>query len=109
MALSVEQINTKAAKFTILGWFAGLAYFNWFSSTAVHVSLVGHAILVVVGMFAASIIIGMGLALIVGLITKAVTGNSLGSPHGYAWGAFISPVIAFFAAEPAIRLVARYV
>lgn len=109
MALSVEQINTKTAKFTIFGWFAGLAYFNWFSSTAVHVSLIGHAILVVVGMFAASIIIGMGIALILGLITKAATGSTLGSPHGYAWGAFISPIMAFFATEPAIRLVARYV
>jgi large-conductance mechanosensitive channel len=108
MALSVEQINTKASKFTIAGWFAGLAYFNWFSSTAVHVSWVGHAILVIVGMFAASIIIGMGVALIMGLITKIATGRTDGSPHVYAWGAFISPVIAFFAAEPTIRLVARY-
>ena len=108
MALPVEQINTKAAKFTIVGWFVGLAYFNWFSSTAVHVSLVGHAILVIVGMFAASILIGMGIALIMGLITKAATGSTLGSPHGYAWGAFISPVIAFFAADWATIFVARY-
>lgn len=108
MALSVEQINTKAAKFTIFGWLVGLAYFNWFSSAAAHVSLVGHAILVIVGMFAASIIIGMGIALIMGLVTKAATGSTVGSPHGYAWGAFVSPVIAFFAADWATIFMARY-
>lgn len=109
MALTIEQINTKAATYTIVGWFAGLAYYNWFAKSPVHVSFIGHVVLVVVGLFAASIVIGMGVALLFGLITKLVTGRADGSPHGYAWGAFVSPVIAFFAAEPAIRLVARHV
>lgn len=109
MALSVEQINTKAAKYSIAGWFLGLAYFNWFSSTATHVSIAGHIILVVVGMFAASILIGMIVALILGLITRLLAVRIDGSPRGDAWGAFISPVIAFFAANWAIRLVAQYV
>lgn len=106
MALSIETINTKAAKYTIFGWFAGLAYFNWFASAPLHVSWVGHAILIVVGMFAASIVIGGGVALVFGLLTKALTGRMEGSPDLYAWGAFISPVIAFFAAQPAVRFVA---
>lgn len=109
MALWVAQINTKAAKYSIAAWFVGLAYFNWFSSTATHVSIAGHIILVVVGMFAASILIGMIVALILGLITKLLAGRTDGSPRGDAWGAFISPVIAFFAAGWAIRLVAQYV
>lgn len=109
MALSVEQVNTKAAKFSIAGWFVGLAYYNWFSSTPVHVSWVGHAILIVVGMFAASILIGMVISLIFMAITKLMTGRADGSIHGYAWGAFISPVLAFFAAGWAIPFVARYV
>jgi|GEM_PF-3684051 len=105
MALSIEKINTKAAKYTIFGWFVGLAYFNWFASTPVHVSWIGHGILIVVGMFAASIVIGGGVTLVLGLLTKALTGRMEGSPDLYAWGAFISPVIAFIAAGPAIRLV----
>jgi hypothetical protein len=108
VALTIERINTKAARNSIIGWFIGLAYFNWFSSTPVHVSLVGHVVLVVVGLFAASILIGMVVALVFAVITKIATGRTDGSPHGYAWGAFTSPVIAFFAVEPAIRLVATY-
>ena len=109
MALWVEQINTKAAKYSIAAWFVGLAYFNWFSSTATHVSIAGHIILVVVGMFAASILIGMMVTLILGLTTMLLAGRTDASPRGDAWGAVISPVIAFFAAGWAIRLVAQYV
>lgn len=106
MALSIDAVNTKAAKNTIFGWLAGLAYYNWFASASVHVSGLGHVILVVVGIFATSIVIGGGVALISGLLTKSLTGSVGGSSDFYAWGAFISPVIAFFAAEPAIRLLA---
>jgi len=109
VALWVEQINTKAAKYSIAAWFVGLAYFNWFASTATHVSIAGHIILVVVGMFAASILIGMMVTLILGLTTVLLAGRTDASPRGDAWGAFISPVIAFFAAGWAIRLVAQYV
>lgn len=95
MALSIENTNTKAAKYTIVGWLAGLAYFNWFASESVHVSWIGHFILVVVGMLAASVVIGGGVALVFGLLTKALTGRMNGSPDLYASGVFISPVIAF--------------
>ena len=59
-----------------------------------------------VGMFAASILIGLLVALILSIIeyTMGLDGKFRGS----AWGAF-SPVIAFFAAHYAIRLVAEYV
>lgn len=107
VALSVEKTNTYAAKFSIAGWFIGLAYYNWFSSSAVHVSLVGHIILVVVGMFAASVLIGLGVALIFAILTKLLTGRHDGTSDLYAWGAFISPVLAFFAAGWAIPVVAR--
>jgi len=106
MAISIDAINTKAATYTIVGWFAGLAYFNWFASAPQHVSWIGHAILIVIGMFVASILIGGGVALVLGYLTKALTGRAEGSPDLYAWGVFISPVIAFFAAELAIGLTA---
>jgi hypothetical protein len=95
--MNIERINTIASKRTIFGWIAGLAYFNWFASDGVHLPWWGHVLLVIAGMFAASIIIGGGVSLIMAVITKGVTGRSDGSPHGFAWGAFISPVLAFFA------------
>jgi len=84
---------------TIAGWFAGLTHYNWFSSTAVHLPLWQHILLVVVGMFAASIVIGGGMALLAGGLTKVITGRSDGSVQAFAWAAFISPVLAFFAAK----------
>jgi hypothetical protein len=57
-------------------------------------------------MFAASIIIGGGMAVLIALITKAATGHEEGSPHGFAWAAFISPVLAFFAAKYALQVAA---
>ena len=102
--MSIDSINAYASKMTILGWFAGLAYYNWFASHTLHVPIWGHAVLIVVGMFAASIIIGAGIALIAGALTKVITGKLEGSPHAYSWAAFISPVLAFAAAGYAVRL-----
>jgi hypothetical protein len=71
--------------------------------------LVGHIILVVVGMFAASVIIGLGVALFFALLTKLFTGRHDATTDLYAWGAFISPVLAFFAAGWAIPVVAQLI
>jgi len=106
MAMSIEVANTYAAKWTIGGWFIGLAYYNWFSSAPIHVPMLGHILLLTVGMFAASVLIGGGMALLAGLVTKVATGQIEGSPHAFAWAAFISPVIAFFVAKTALGLVA---
>lgn len=84
---------------TITGWFAGLAYYNWFSSTAVPLPIWQHALLIIVGMFAAAIVIGGGMALLAGGLSKVITGRSDGSINSFAWAAFISPVLAFFAAK----------
>jgi len=102
--LSVEAINTYASKMTIGGWLIGLAYYNWFAPNPEHVSWFGHAALIVGGMFVASIVIGGGMAMLMGLITKLATGDWEGSSHAFAWGAFISPVLAFFAAKYALKL-----
>ena len=104
--VNIETANTYAAKWTIGGWFVGLAYYNWFASHPPHVSLWGHVVLIIGGMFAASILIGGGMSLLASLITKIVTGRSDGSPNAFGWTAFISPVIAFFVAHPALTFMA---
>lgn len=101
--MDVDSVNSKAAKMTIVGWFAGLAYYNWFSSAAAHLPWWQHALLIIVGMFAAAIVIGAGMALLAAALTKVITGRSDGSINAFAWAAFISPVLAFFAAKYVLR------
>jgi hypothetical protein len=103
--MSIEGINTKSARNTAIGWFAGLAYFNWFASDSEPLSIIADFLLVVIGAPAACMVIGVGVALLASLVTKLWTGRVDGSPHAYASGALISPVLAFFAAEPAIQVV----
>lgn len=105
MALSVDRVNTKAAKMTIFGWLAGLAWFAYDNGIDA-LSIISWAILIVVGMFASSIVIGGGIMFLMAGLTKLVTGDSEGSIHFFAWGAFISPVIAFFCASPLAQLFA---
>ena len=96
--ISPEHANTRSSQFTIAGWLAGLAYYVWFGP--VEATIVEHAILIVGGVFLSSIIIGGGIALLFGILTRGLTGRWDGSPHGYAWGAFIAPVVAFFTVGP---------
>jgi len=101
--MNIDLVNTYAARHTIIGWFVGLAYFNWFAHQPPTVPLWGHLLLIIVGMFAASIIIGGGMALVAAGVTRLVKGQSDASPDLFAWGAFISPVLAFFAAGYALE------
>jgi hypothetical protein len=73
-----------------------------------HVVWWGHLILVVGGLFASSIIIGGGMSLLAALVTKIATGKADGSPHAFSWAAFISPVLAFFAAKYALIFAASF-
>lgn len=106
--MTVERVNTLASRMVLFGWFTGLAYYNWFTDNPIHVPLWAHAILVVVGMFAASIIIGGGLAFIAAGITKILTGRGDGDPIAYSWAAFLSIPIAFVAAKYALRFFSNY-
>lgn len=107
---TIESINTYAAKWTITGWFIGLAYHNWLASSPIHIALWAHLMLIIGGMFASSIIIGGGTALLLlaGLLTKTITGKMEGSPHAFAWASFIAPVLAFFAAKYALQFAASF-
>lgn len=53
-------------------------------------------------MLMASVLIGGGMAIVAAVITKVVTGNAEGSPHGFAWAALVSPILAFIAAKYAL-------
>ena len=100
--MRIEDVNSYASYWTMLGWFLGLVYFNWFSDLAFHVPLWAHVTLGIAGMFAASIIIGGGLALLARGVTKLFFGKAEARTDIYAWAAFISPVLAFFAASYAL-------
>lgn len=102
--MTVDQINGKASGMVIFGWFVGLAYYNWFARTPISVPLWAHVVLIVVGMFASSIIIGGGLSLLAAGVTKAATGRADGSPHAFSWAAFVGMVVAFFAAGYSLEL-----
>jgi len=104
--IGVDRLNIYVANFTIIGWLTGLAYYNWFASAPHHLPPWAHAILVVAGSFAACIVIGAGMAILAGAVTQLVTGRHRGSPYAFGWGAFISPVLAFFAAKFVLQLAA---
>ena len=71
--------NDKAAKiasqYVVAAWFLGLAYYYWFDKSVPNLGIVAGFLLVVVGMFASSIIFGMGFHFIGRLIAKALTGR----------------------------------
>jgi hypothetical protein len=104
----ITLVNTYAAKWTIAGWFVGLAYYNWFAMAPEHVPLLAHLVLIVGGLFASSIIIGGGMALLAALVTRLMTGSVVASPDAFAWAAFISPILAFFAAKYALKFSALF-
>jgi hypothetical protein len=97
--MDFERINTSASKMTMVGWLAGLGYYNWFASDPISVPILAHVVLIIGGIFFASIAIGASLALLAAAVTKVVTGDIAGSPHAYSWAAFIGIVISFFAAK----------
>ena len=101
---TIDRINYTVASWTVAGWFLGLAYYNWFSSTALRLALWVHAVLIVGGLFASSIFIGGSVAAVAALATRAITGRPDGSPVAFMLAGWISPVLAFFAAKYAVLL-----
>ncbi|HEX8663362.1 MAG TPA: hypothetical protein VF744_04970 [Beijerinckiaceae bacterium] len=102
--MTIDRVNTISSKLTILGWFAGLAYYNWFSSAPISVPFWAHLVLIVGGLFASSIVIGGGMALLAAFVTKLATGRADGSPDAFSWAAFISAALAFLAAKYGLLL-----
>ena len=95
MALSIDTVNTKVSKATIVGWFLGLIWIGYHDSFR-SLSWLDWAILIIPGMFAASIIIGGGMSLLFAGITRLVYGRADATPIFFACGVIVSPIIAFF-------------
>lgn len=100
----VQGVLQQASGMTILGWFLGLAWTA--SANGAELGPVGWSVLIIGGPIVTSIGFGMGVAGIVALFTKGVTGRADGSHLGYTWGAAISLCLAFAAACHAIPAVA---
>ena len=100
--MDIDRVNDLASKQVILGWFAGLAYYNWFTGSPISVPWWAHIILVVGGMFASSIIIGGGMSLLAAGITKLMFGRSDAVPGLFGWAGIIATILAFIASKYAL-------
>ena len=87
----------------MLGWALGLAWIAYFD-TVPGLSFWDWIILVVVGLFGASVIIGGGFAMLLAWLTKLSYGKSDARPELFAWGVVIGPIVAFFCVAPIARL-----
>lgn len=110
---AIVAMNTTTAKASVGAWFAGLVYALWFSSTGLPpgVSGIGFiygVILVVGGMFLSSIVIGGGTILVLGGLSKVMTGRFDGKPAIFSLGLIIVPVLCFLAGGWAVYQVADW-
>ena len=105
--LSVNQTNAYVSRLTIFGWWAGLAW-HVYTGGAMDLNLFAWAILIIGGMFVVSLIIGGGIAFLLGVLTRVVYGDWHATSALYAWGTIFGPVIAFFCASPAIGLAKNF-
>lgn len=104
--MTVDQINTENSKLVIVGWFIGLAYYNWFSSDATPLAWWLHAILVIGGLFVSSILIGGGMAILAGAANRAAFGNPEARPNLFKLAGLIAAALAFIAAKYALSVAA---
>lgn len=106
MAQTVDAINTRASKAIVIGWVAGLAYFVWWGDIAA--SFWANIVLVAVGVFVSSIVLGGAVAMVMRALYRMKTRSQGGGAKFLAWGDFISPVVAFFVSEPIAILVTSW-
>jgi hypothetical protein len=104
----IDWINAQNSKLTIIGWFAGLAYYNWFAHDGVVMPWWFHLILIVGGMFAASIVIGGGMAYLAGLIARIRVGKWDAHPEYFKTAGLIATALSFFAAKYALIFAGKY-
>ncbi|HUZ33694.1 MAG TPA: hypothetical protein VMV19_16560 [Xanthobacteraceae bacterium] len=104
----VDWINGHNSRLTIIGWFAGLAYYNWFASVGPVLPWWVHLILIVGGMFAASIVIGGGMSCLTALLYRIFAGSATARPEYFKVAGLIATVLAFFSAKYVLVILAPY-
>ena len=94
-----DKTAKTASQFVVAAWFLGLAYFYWFDSNIPTLSFITNILLVVVGMFATSIIFGMGFNFVGRLIAKILTGRWEAFPNLNILMGIISSAVTFFSVK----------
>ena len=107
--MSKKSFNTKdmiagdraaktASEFVVAAWFVGLAYYYWFDNS-VSLGFVTGFLLAVIGMFASSIIFGMGFHFVGRLIAKVLTGRWEALPGLSLITGVVSSVVTFLSVK----------
>ena len=96
---SLDVLTDISSKFVVAAWFLGLAYFYWFNESVPTLGIITNILLVVIGMFASSIIFGMGFNAIGRLIAKIMTGKWESMPSLSLIMGIISSIVTFFSVK----------
>tara|TARA_B110000503_G_C6758102_1_gene254313 strand:+ start:118 stop:450 length:333 start_codon:yes stop_codon:yes gene_type:complete len=97
--IALDKTEKTASQFVVAAWFLGLAYFYWFDKSVPTLDLVTNILFVIVGMFASSIIFGMGFHFIGRLIAKVLTGRWESLPGLSLIMGIVSSVVTFFSVK----------
>jgi len=105
--MSVRETHKHIVESAILGWFLGLAYYNWFSSQPIQLSLLAHLILVTAVMYIVCILIASASRGIATLVAKAVSGFVHGQEPMFTLAMPSATVLGFLAAGYALVSASR--
>lgn len=103
--MTIDRVHEHASKLAVTGWFVALIWFWLRDPFAEQMHWWGWPLLIFAGPFIASIAIGGGTALTMGILTRIFYGRADASTDLYAWGAFVGAVFAFLALSPIARLI----
>jgi len=97
--IASDRVAKTISQYVVAAWFAGLAYYYWFDKSVPNLGIVTGFLLVVVGMFASSIIFGMGFHFISRLIAKMLTGRWEALPGISLITGIVSSVVTFLSVK----------
>ena len=97
--IASDRIAKTISQYVVAAWFVGLAYYYWFDKSVPNLGIVTGFLLVVVGMFASSIIFGMGFHFISRLIAKMLTGRWEALPGISLITGIVSSVVTFLSVK----------
>jgi hypothetical protein len=95
--MKVRQIHKHIVESAILGWFIGLAYYNWFAFHPHSLSILSHLALVTVVMYIIAITVAAATTGIAALGTKMINGSVYGDAPLFTLALPGSTIAAFVA------------